>query len=706
MAACTGCASTGKHCSLTDAMHRAGKSEETRDWHERECVVVRAHDRRADETVAHLANRAAAAYPGADIALVLDDSNLPDGWLECLCATAARESTTATVCPLPGGQADDDGSGISREPSVASLLEDRGVSSPRATLVTGSCVLLTRPALDLLGGIDETLGTSAYAVADFGFRASERGLANLLAGALLIPISGAAQLSEDDRDELARRFPALWAATLGAPSAATERSLLLSRSSLRRLTVTIDARSLGANAGGTQVYTLGLITALAATGEVDIRALVGPDPGAAAQLAGLDRTSMITYEQALSEVPKTDLVHRPQQVFTIDDLNLLAPLGHRLVITHLDLIAYHNPTYFPDLSQWRRHVRATRIALAAADRVLFFSAHALRDAEREDLVDPRRAEVVTLGVDQHNQSATQETRPPGLADRDEPFMLCLGSSYSHKNRPFALELLGELRRTHGWPGILVFAGTQVQQGSSAEAERQIRNLEPELDRAAVELGQVSEPERRWLMSHARALVYPTVLEGFGLVPFEAAAANVPCLFASQSSLEELLPATLASLDGWQLERSGRLAARLLLDETARASHVAALRQACGQYTWGRCAAATIDAYRRTLGSSAVSSARQAWESLEREHEIMRLDQAVKDLEAVIDSLRVRIERLTDDFGDDAVALVGPDGLLTREDQRALLALAVRPVLRRPLLATARAGYRLARRAVRSEQGSD
>jgi hypothetical protein len=49
------------------------------------------------------------------------------------------------------------------------------------------------------------------------------------------------------------------------------------------------------------------------------------------------------------------------------------------------------------------------------------------------------------------------------------------------------------------------------------------------------------------------------------------------------------------------------------------------------------------------------------------------------------------------LGADALALVGPDGLLSREDQRALLAMVVRPALRRPLIASARAGYRLARR---------
>jgi glycosyltransferase involved in cell wall biosynthesis len=658
---------------------------------DRKCMVCRAPDAAcAGETIAHVANRAAAHHPGADMALVLGDPELPDGWLERLRATAAGESTAATVGALPGAALDGGDAEEEILRAVPMLLDGHGITSPRVGLVGGPCVHVSRAAFDLLGGMDETLTTSPSAVADFGLRARERGLANLLTGDLLAPARGAAQLSDEDRAELARRFPALWQAAQHPPSAAAERSLAVARTTLRKLSVTIDARSLGAHAGGTRVYTLELIRFLSATGEVRIRALVGPDSEAAAELEDLDQTSVITYEQALSLPGKTDLVHRPQQVFTVDDLELLRPLGRRLVITHLDLIAYHNPTYFAELAQWQRHVRATRIALAAADHVLFFSSHAQRDAEREDLIDPQRTTVVALGVDPTPPHDAPMERPQALADRDEPFLLCLGADYMHKNRPFALELAAELRRAHGWPGTLVLAGAHVEHGSSAAIERRVLELVPELNGAVTDLGPISDSERRWLMTHTRALVYPTVLEGFGLVPFEAAAAGVPCLFAGQSSLAELLPAELATLDGWNLERSSSLAARLLTDETARQRHIDLLRLASRDFRWELCAERTIEAYRRTLVSRSRSSARQSWEALEREQEIVRLDQGVHDLQT-------RIQSLSDSLGADALALVGPEGLLSRDDQRALLALVVRPALRRPLIASARAGFRLARR---------
>jgi glycosyltransferase involved in cell wall biosynthesis len=661
------------------------------------CVVCRASDSGPDQTIAHVANRVAAAHPGADLALVLVQDEPPEGWLERLRACVAGESTSATASALPGPAP---GAELADELSGARAQTLPGDAAfPRIAVPGGGCVYVARAAFDLLGGMDERMASSAGSVAELGLRAAGRGLANLLAGDVLVP-APTAVASDADRAELARRFPSLWPRAQEQPSEALEHAQLLARAQLRNPSVTIDARSLATQVGGTQVYALELVRALAESGEVDIRALVGPDPEAESLLRGVGVGSVITYEQALAQPSPTNLVHRPQQVFTIDDLELLRPLGHRLVISHLDLIAYHNPTYFPGLAEWRRHVRATRIAFDLADRLLFFSHHALADAEREDLVEGGRASVIPFGSEPAAETRAGGERPPALAERSEPFLLCIGADYAHKNRPFAMQLTAELRRSHGWPGILVLAGAHVPHGSSAHAERALLDADPELARACLDLGPVSAAERAWLLAHAAAVAYPTVLEGFGLVPFEAAAAGLPCLFAAQSSLVELLPASLATLDGWDASRaSGRVIA-LLVEGGERSRHVTELQRACRAYDVRRCAELTLAAYRRTLASSARSSARRASEALEREREIVRLDRAVSDMEAEHRQLEAEHRQLLEDIGEDGMGLVGPHGLLSHADRRALLALAVRPALRRPLLALTRAGYGLAHRGGR------
>jgi Glycosyl transferases group 1 len=257
-----------------------------------------------------------------------------------------------------------------------------------------------------------------------------------------------------------------------------------------------------------------------------------------------------------------------------------------------------------------------------------------------------------------------------------------------------------LHRAHDWRGAIVLAGPHVDHGSSLDDENEIRvqrSIRPEL---VIAMSAVSDSERSWLMRRAAAIVYPTVHEGFGLVPFEAAAFGVPCLFAPQSSLGELFDSELAALVPWDPVRSAARVVPLLSDSPERARHVDSLRQTATALRWADCARATVDAYGKTLATPSRESREGAWQALEREHEIVLLDRNVHDLQATVHNLQARVVTLTDDLGPDALALVGPRALLSRADQHALLAVAARPVLRRLLLGGLRRAYR-AMRTVRS-----
>ena len=322
--------------------------------------------------------------------------------------------------------------------------------------------------------------------------------------------------------------------------------------------------------------------------------------------------------------------------------------------------------------------------------MIFFSAHALRDAVRDDLLEAARCSVVPLGIASEQAdpvAGLQPPRDPRLAQT--PFLLCIGADYEHKNRPFALAVADELRRREGWDGVLVLAGPHVEHGSSQSEEAAVRSERSLGSEAVIDLGPVRPSERQWLMNRAAALIYPTVQEGFGLVPFEAAMCGVPCLFASQSSLEELLDADLATLVAWDPVASASAGMELLSDGPQRHGHVDRVRRAAEQLTWDRCAAQTVEAYRAAAAAPLRASAEFAWQALEREREIVLLDASVREESA-------KLTKLTEEIGPDGIALVGPDRLLSPSDQRILLALAMRPTLRRLVLGAMGACFRLVR----------
>ncbi len=232
--------------------------------------------------------------------------------------------------------------------------------------------------------------------------------------------------------------------------------------------------------------------------------------------------------------------------------------------------------------------------------------------------------------------------------------MCLGADFRHKNRVFALELLDALRARHDWPGRLVFAGPPVQFGSSSADEAAILARRPWLADAVVDLGTVSETEKDWLLRSCAAVVYATTYEGFGLVPFEAAASGVPCLFAARTSLTELLPAEAAKLVPWDAQESADAVIGVLSDPDIREAQIAAVRDAGVPLRWDRTGQQLVQAYRDAALLPNPPAARVVAKSL------------------VADA---RYWGLRNGIGGTGLALVGPeDALLPEDAQRTLAAL--------------------------------
>ena len=110
----------------------------------------------------------------------------------------------------------------------------------------------------------------------------------------------------------------------------------------------------------------------------------------------------------------------------------LRRLGERIVVSHLDLISYEIPGYFPSFEKWQAYRRVTRQALAYADRVIFISSAAAQDAVRQDLIEAHHFDVVYPGTDHRLAALSPGPTPPdGLEHRAAPFLLCIGTDYRH-----------------------------------------------------------------------------------------------------------------------------------------------------------------------------------------------------------------------------------------------------------------------------------
>jgi glycosyltransferase involved in cell wall biosynthesis len=531
-----------------------------------------------------LANAALSACSEADVLLLAGHALVFKGWLGRMSDAGRSDSTVGTASALgnDGGLLSITGSheplrsDVSLDRLAAALAERSPRARPRVPTADGHSVWISRSALELVGPLETAFESLRAALIDFSQRCVLRGLVNVAVDDVLVPSVEPGHAARDgeldvgpDRDLLKRRYPYLLQALDNRVWPPLSRSLSVARRALRQLSVTIDARIVRGSFSGAHAETLELIAVLAGTEGVRVRALLDPAIGSEA-LAVLDRLPEVERLSAPdlgAEVDRSDIVHRPYQVTSAEDLDLLAQLGERLVITHLDLIAYHNPGYFASFDGWYQHRRVTRQALAMADRVIFLSRHAAGDAIREGLVEESRIHVLAVSANrEHAAPARPEGAPQG------PFLFCIGNNFRHKNRLFAIKLLAELRE-RGWEGQLLFAGADVGHGSSREDETAYLADHPELVPVVDELSSVNESEKSWLYANAAAVVYPTVYEGFGLVLYEAARAGTPCLFAPQASLAEVASIRAATIVPWDAKASAERALPLLRDGGERRHHI-------------------------------------------------------------------------------------------------------------------------------------
>ncbi len=208
-----------------------------------------------------------------------------------------------------------------------------------------------------------------------------------------------------------------------------------------------------------------------------------------------------------------------------------------------------------------------------------------------------RITTIPLAADSERSPPRQmlrQSRPAGLDDLQEPFILCLGAVEPRKGQLFLAEAWSAaLAATPDLPE-LVFAGPD--RGAGAALATRLR--EPGLRGRARWLGTVDSATRDWLYAQASIFIFPSFYEGFGLPVLEAMHRFLPVLCADIPVLREVageaaLFAAPGDLPAW-VAAIRRLAGDPEL--RLRLRDLGVDREA--QFTWERCAHNTLGAYER------------------------------------------------------------------------------------------------------------
>jgi len=172
-----------------------------------------------------------------------------------------------------------------------------------------------------------------------------------------------------------------------------------------------------------------------------------------------------------------------------------------------------------------------RIAIKRADHVICISENTKRDLMRLHGTPKSKISVIHLGFDQFVKEEIP-LNPDSYFDK--PFLLYVGSRSSYKNFTGFLKAVAASKRLASDFDIVAFGGPKF---SSAE-----RSLIHDLGLAEDQVRHKSGSDDMLgsLYNSARALVYPSLYEGFGIPPLEAMAHHCPVISSNTSSMPEVI----------------------------------------------------------------------------------------------------------------------------------------------------------------------
>jgi alpha-1,3-rhamnosyl/mannosyltransferase len=114
------------------------------------------------------------------------------------------------------------------------------------------------------------------------------------------------------------------------------------------------------------------------------------------------------------------------------------------------------------------------------------------------------------------------------------------------------------------------------------------------------VGHVEDEQMPALYSAARALLFPSLYEGFGLPALEAMASGTPVIASNTTGLAETVGDAGLTIDPRSIEDMADAMERVLNDDALRERLVAAGLDRAAEFTWARAAAATAGVYREAL----------------------------------------------------------------------------------------------------------
>ena len=252
------------------------------------------------------------------------------------------------------------------------------------------------------------------------------------------------------------------------------------------------------------------------------------------------------------------------------------------------VVAIHDVSFaaHPEWFGWREGLRrrvVTRRAARRAARIITISEFSRREIVEHLGVPHSKVEVIYPGA------SRLHAEPSGSAARD-PLVLFVGSIFNRRHVPETIRAFGRLARRHADARLTIVGDNRTFPHVNLDAlVDDIGQRERVITRS-----YVPEAELAALYGRARAFVFLSDYEGFGLTPLEALAAGIPIVVLDTAVAREVYgPAAryVAAPDPRLIEPALE---EVLYDASVRGRLLAAAPAVVARYSWQACARGVLD----------------------------------------------------------------------------------------------------------------
>lgn len=347
------------------------------------------------------------------------------------------------------------------------------------------------------------------------------------------------------------------------------------------------------NRSGTGRHVVELCGALASLSETDGWGVLCPpgfDPGDRFRRIALPKHPLARQAalrmrlRAWCDACQADTLYFPSSTAVIRAPRPMAVQIH-------DLCYRAHPEWFAPLRR-RWYGMSVERPARRADLVLADSQSTADDVCRLLGIPQDRVAVVYLGVAERFRPLSEDEvfRVRRQLGCPEGYFLFVGTLEPRKNLPRLARVWDRVAEAVGLP--LVIAGRRGW--GCREWDETLRHL----THRPLLAGHVTEERLVELVGAATALVWPSLMEGFGLPPLEAMACGTPVITSNRSSMPEICGKAAVLVNPESEDELAEAMRAIAADTTWRERLRAAGLQRAAAFTWAACARGTVQALAR------------------------------------------------------------------------------------------------------------